>query len=94
MLFILVGIYGLLSGIYDAVQSNLEWMRKYICTRSEEQVADDILLGDVYHYRKFLFVNLVTIVLWMIIGAIVIKSGEQLTWIEAFYFVVQTSSVS
>ena len=92
--FILVGVYVIFSGIYDVFHSNAVMIRRYLCPRSEPQIMRGIALGDVFHFRRMLGFYLIAFFVWIVIGATILRSYENWTWITAFYFVVATSSVS
>ena len=94
MIFILVGICFVFAGISDFFYDKMSAVRQTLCRRTVDQVAEDITIGDFYYYRRRLTASFVLFILLIIIGALVLKYNEGWSWITAFYFVVETSSVS
>lgn len=58
------------------------------------QVAEDMEVGDIYRYRRQLWYLVIGIVVCLFVGAIVMKFNEDWSWIEAFFFIIETSAVS
>lgn len=69
-------------------------VRDLFCRTLASQLAEDLEIGDIYHYRKRLIFYTVLLTVWIIIGSIIVRSNEKWTWIQAFYFIIETSSVS
>jgi voltage-gated potassium channel len=91
--FILIGIFVIFAGINDFIYNNLSLLRNYLCKSTSLQVSEDLAIGDLYFYRKQLIRYITLLCFLLIFAAIVLKYNEQWTWITAFYFVVETSSV-
>ncbi len=92
--FIIVGVYVVFSGISDFFHSHIYWLRKYVCSNDSDTIQEDIHNGDIFRYRRQLIIYCTCLLLWTIIGACVMKYNEDWSWIAAFYFVAETSSVS
>lgn len=92
--FIIFGIFVIFAGIKDFIHNNLPVLRDFLfCKSFSQQVTEDLEIGDFYHYRKRLVLYTVLLSLWIIIGSIAVKENEEWTWIEALYFMIETSSV-
>lgn len=87
-------MYVVFSGISDFFHSHIYWLRKYVCNNDTETIHEDIVIGDIFRYRRQLTFYCTLMLLWTIIGACVMKYNEDWSWIAAFYFVAETSSVS
>lgn len=80
--------------ISDVLHNNLAVIRNMICrSNAEAPTVGDLEVGDIYHNRRQLLWSLFIFALCIIIGASVVKSEENWTWTEAYYFIFQTSSV-
>jgi hypothetical protein len=92
--FILIGISVVFAGIHDFLYANLGVLRNLFCKKySSRQIAHDLESGDIYHHRKYLVRMIFGLALTVVLGAIVIKYNEDLTWTTAFYFIVETAAV-
>jgi hypothetical protein len=91
---IIIGIFFVFAGIKDFIHNNLSFLRDFFCKRTSQQVAEDFQVYDVYHNRRRMYFYVALMVVLLIIGAITLKNTEDWTWIEAFYFAVETSAVS
>lgn len=92
--FILIGISVVFAGIQDFLYANLGVLRNLFCKKySSRQVAHDLESGDIYHHRKYLVRMIFGLALTVVLGAIVIKYNEDLTWTTAFYFIIETAAV-
>jgi hypothetical protein len=68
-------------------------IREYIRKSPKSLVAEeDLEILEIYRFRKRLLFFIGWMVGWIIFGAIVIKYNEDWTWIQAFYWMVETSA--
>lgn len=91
--FILVGIFILFAGIHDFIYNNLYLLRNYLCKSTTKQVSEDLASGDIFQFRKQLLRCIGFIALMIVVSAIFIKFNEDISWISAFYFIVETTTV-
>lgn len=91
--FIIICIGIIFSGISDLIHNHITWLQTVCCKSSSQQVAEDIVIGDIYHYRKQLVWYLMILLSWIMIGSVVLKYNEEWTWVTAIYYMVQTTTV-
>ena len=93
ILFIILCIGVIFSGISDLIHNHITWLQNLCCKSSSVQVAEDIMVGDIYHFRKQLFGFIAVLISWAVFGAIILKYNEDWSWITSFYYMVQTTTV-
>jgi hypothetical protein len=91
---ITIGFILIVCTIQDLVHANLALIRDYFCKNTTRQIAEDLEIGDIYHYRRQLGYSLIAVFASISIAAIFLKYNELYTWIEAYHLSVQTAFVS
>eukprot|EP01031_Cornospumella_fuschlensis_P030150 gene30150-36421_t len=92
LFFIIIGVFFVIAGVNEVLHSRLKLLRDYLCKSRKMQVAEDIEVGDIYRYRRQLWYLIIGIIACIFVGAIVMKFNEDWSWIEAFFFIIETSA--